>query len=106
MTEIGDLNRRLVLEAPSDVPDGAGGVTRSYATATIVWAQLSPIAAHSELAADALGVAVTHKIVIRAGRSVSAPHRFRDGARIFQVVSWRESADRRFTEIAAQEREN
>ena len=33
MTEIGDLKHRLVLEAPVETDDAAGGVTRSYATA-------------------------------------------------------------------------
>ena len=32
MTAIGELNRRLVLQAPVESDDGAGGVTRSYAT--------------------------------------------------------------------------
>ena len=31
MTRPGDLNRRLVLEAPVETPDGTGGVTRGYA---------------------------------------------------------------------------
>ncbi len=32
MTGPGELRHRLVLEAPVETPDGAGGVTRSYAT--------------------------------------------------------------------------
>ena len=32
MIDPGELNRRLVLEAPVESADGAGGVTRSYAT--------------------------------------------------------------------------
>ena len=45
MTAIGELNRRLVLEAPVETDDGAGGVTRSYATGATVWASIAPFGA-------------------------------------------------------------
>ena len=34
MTGPSDLNRRLVLEAPAEADDGAGGVTRLYDVVT------------------------------------------------------------------------
>ena len=43
MTSPGDLNRRLVLEAPIETDDGEGGVTRGYATVTTLWAQAVPL---------------------------------------------------------------
>ena len=52
----------------------------------------------------ALGAAVAHRIVIRAGADVTTRHRFRDGARIYRIVAVRDSADRRFLEIDAEER--
>ena len=42
MTVAGDLNRRLVLEAPAEADDGAGGVTRLYEVVTTLWAQVVP----------------------------------------------------------------
>ena len=38
--EIGALNRRLVLEAPVETADGAGGVTRGYESAGALWASV------------------------------------------------------------------
>jgi SPP1 family predicted phage head-tail adaptor len=100
----GDLDRRLVLEAPVETDDGAGGVTRSYETVTTLWAQVTPARARSAVAADSLAALVTHSIVIRAPRAITTLHRFRDGARIFRIVAFRDSADRRFLEIDAEER--
>jgi head-tail adaptor len=104
VTGIGDLDRRLVLEAPADIDDGAGGVTRSYAAATTLWAQVVPVRARPDAAADSLAALVTHRIVIRAGQALTTLHRFRDGARIFEIVSFRGTPDRRFVAIEAVER--
>jgi hypothetical protein len=40
-----------------------------------------------------------------APRTLTTLNRFRDGTRIFRIVAFRESADRRFLEIDAEERE-
>lgn len=106
MTEIGDLNRRLVLEAPVETADGEGGVTRSYATVTTLWAQVVPQGARSDVAADSLGAALGTRIVIRNRSDVTTRHRFQDGAAIYRVIAVRPSADRRFLEIDAEIRED
>jgi SPP1 family predicted phage head-tail adaptor len=102
----GALDRRLVLEAPAETDDGAGGVTRSYATVTTLWAQVTPVRARSDVAADSIAALVTHRIVVRAPRTLTTLNRFRDGTRIFRIVAFRETADRRFLEIDAEERED
>ena len=106
MIAAGRLDRRLVLEAPAETDDGAGGVTRSYETVTTLWAQVTPMRARSDGAADSLAALVTHRVVIRAPRTLTTLNRFRDGTRIFRIVAFRESADRRFLEIDAEERED
>jgi SPP1 family predicted phage head-tail adaptor len=105
MSDPGRLKDRLVLEAPVETPDGAGGVTRGYAAVATVWAALIPVSARSDVAAASLGAAVTHRIVIRRGPEVTVQHRFRLGARVFRVVAVRdEDSDRRFLTIHAEER--
>jgi SPP1 family predicted phage head-tail adaptor len=99
----GDLSQRLVLEAPGEVDAGAGGVTRSYQTAATVWAQLTPLRGRAEVAADSLAALVTHRIVVRWPRTLTTLHRFRDGTRTFRIVAFRDTADRRFIEIEAEE---
>ena len=50
MTAPGDLNRRLLLEAPAETEDGAGGVMRLYDIVTTLWAQVVPLAAAASVA--------------------------------------------------------
>jgi SPP1 family predicted phage head-tail adaptor len=105
VTAPGELRHRLVLEAPVETPDGAGGVSRSYATLAAVWAKVTPVAARSEVVADDPGATVTHQIVVRKRSDMTTQHRFRLGARVYRIVALRDQdASGRFTEIAAQER--
>jgi SPP1 family predicted phage head-tail adaptor len=106
MTQIGALNRRLVLEAPIETADGAGGVTRLYDVVTTLWAHVEPVSARADVAAGGLGAALRFRIVIRRRSDVTTRHRLLDGTRSFRILSCRESADRRFLEIDAEERED
>ena len=102
--EIGALNRRLVLEAPVETADGAGGVTRRYEAAGTLWASVEPASARSAVEAGSLGATVTHRIRIRFYPDITVRHRLREGARIFRIVALGEKDNRRFLEIAAEER--
>jgi SPP1 family predicted phage head-tail adaptor len=106
LSDIGALNRRLVLEAPVETGDSAGGVTRSYEAATTLWAQVLPVSAIEDITAGSLGAVLRHHIVVRARSGITTRHRLRDGARIYRIKAVRESADRRFLEIDAEERED
>jgi SPP1 family predicted phage head-tail adaptor len=105
MTAPGALRERLVLEQPVETPDGAGGVTRSYASVTTLWAALIPVSARDQVAADSLGASITHRIVISSRADITTRHRLREGARIFRLVALRDQdGSGRFLEISAQER--
>jgi SPP1 family predicted phage head-tail adaptor len=106
MTGPGELNRRLVLEAPHETADGEGGVTRLYDVVTTLWAQVTPVSARADVAADSLGAALRTAIVIRKRSDVSTRHRLLDGAHIYRILSIAESTDRRFLEIAAEEHQD
>jgi SPP1 family predicted phage head-tail adaptor len=105
MTDPGMLNRRLVLEAPVETADGAGGVIRSFAALTTVWAAITPAGARGDFVADDAGATVTHRIVIRWRTDLTARHRARLGERIFRFVSLRDQDGAgRFLLIEAEER--
>jgi SPP1 family predicted phage head-tail adaptor len=105
MTGPGELRYRLVLEAPVETPDGAGGVTRGYATVTTLWAAIAPTTARAEVVAAGTGATVTHRITIRTGPDVTTRHRLRDGTRIFRIVALRDQdGSGRFLDIHAEER--
>jgi len=93
------MNRRLVLEAPQDADDGAGGKIRSHAAVATLWAQVIPQSSRPDVTADAAGAALRFSIVIRARSDVTTRHRFVEDGRIYRILSARESADRRFLEI-------
>ena len=103
MSDPARLNRRLSFESPVETADGAGGVTRTYEQIALLWAEVTPLTASADIAADARGAKVTHRIVIRAGRVVTNRNRFVDSARIYRVIAARESADRRLIEITAEQ---
>lgn len=105
MTAPGDLRHRLVLEAPVESDDTAGGVVRSYAAAATVWAQIEPLSPREAVAADAAGATLTHRITIRNGVAVTTRHRFTLGTRVFRIASVRDPDESgRFIEIRAEER--
>jgi SPP1 family predicted phage head-tail adaptor len=105
-TSIGDLNRRLVLQEPVESADGQGGVTRSFQAVTTLWAQVEPRGAGADVAAASLGAALRYRIMLRARDDVTTRHRFVDGAHVYRVIAARLTADRRFLEIEAEERED
>ena len=103
---IGDLHRRLVLEAPVESDDGSGGVTRLYDVVTTLWAQVEPLSARADVSAASLGAALRYRVTIRRRDDVTTRHRLLDGARTYRILSVRESADRRFLEIEAEEHQD
>ena len=106
MTGPGDLNRRLVLDAPAEADDGAGGVTRLYDVVTTLWAQVVPRSAVRSAAADRLGAIVRYRVIVRARPDITIKHRFHDGAHTYSIIAVRPTADRRFLEIEAEERDD
>ena len=103
MTDPGKLNRRLTLEAPAENADGSGGVTRSHEAIATLWASVEPVSARANVAADALGANVTHRIRIRYSADITLRHRFREGETILRIVTIRER-DKRFLDIDAEQR--
>ena len=106
MSAPGDLNRRLLLLAPTETDDGEGGVTRGFAAVTTLWAQVLPQTARPDIAADSLGATLRARIVIRYRSDVTTRHQFQDGAAVYRVIAARPSDDRRFLEIDAELRED
>lgn len=100
----GDLDRRLVLDAPVESADGAGGVARSYAPIMTLWAKVEPVSARGAVIADAPGATITHRITVRRRSAVTTRHRFVEGATVYRIVTIRDDATRRFLVIGAEQR--
>jgi SPP1 family predicted phage head-tail adaptor len=105
MSDPGSLNKRLIIEAPVETPDGAGGVVRAYEAAGTVWASITPVTARADVQGDDSQAVVTHRIVIRTGPELSTQHRLRNGGRAFAISAFRDADGRgRFVDISAHER--
>ncbi|MGD9768830.1 MAG: phage head closure protein [Pseudolabrys sp.] len=106
MINPGDLDRRLVIEAPVETADDAGGVVRSYADAATMWASVQPETMRADVEADAAGAALGYRILMRAGRDLTTRHRLRDGVQRYRILAVREGRERRagprFLEIRAE----
>ena len=105
MSDPGKLNRRLVLEAPVETDDGAGGVSRTYGAVANLWASVTPVSAQEEIEAARLGARITHRIGLRFSSDITTRHRLREGSAVYRIVTLRDrDGRRRFLEIAAEER--
>lgn len=104
------LSRRLVLEAPVRVPDGAGGVIESWASLGTLWADVRPRSGRERAQAGETVSSMGYRIVVRGAPvgSVQRPapeQRFRDGARLYRIraVAEQEPAGRYITCFADEE---
>lgn len=104
MIDPGQLRTRLVLQQPVETPDDQGGVVRDWSAFATVWAQVTPLAARRGIEADSDGASRRYRIVLRNNFSITLQHRFVEGARIYRIVTIRDSEDRRTLEIEAEVR--
>ncbi|MBV1903360.1 MAG: head-tail adaptor protein [Marinosulfonomonas sp.] len=86
------LNRKLVLEAPVRIADGAGGHSETWQVQGTLWAQIKA-GTGRESAGQFLTVSsVPYKIIVRAAPdgAPSRPkpeQRFREGNRVFRILA-------------------
>jgi len=86
------LTRRLILEGPVQVADGAGGFERGWGVLGTLWAEVVPGAGRETAGEEVVLAAVAYRITVRGAPAgaTSRPvpgQRFRDGARVFQIVA-------------------
>lgn len=86
------LCRRLVLEAPQQIPDGSGGLMDSWAPLGILWAEVKA-GTGREIEENFLTLSyVPYRITVRAAPHASPrrprpDQRFREGTRIFRILA-------------------
>ena len=93
MTSLPRLNRRLTLEAPQQVADGAGGLTESWIALGTLWAEMRPRGAGREQRTGNASLAASgYHVTVRNAPETSPQRprpdqRFRDGGRLFSIRS-------------------
>jgi head-tail adaptor len=91
---IGRLRTRLIIEAPVETPDGAGGVVRTYEEHSTVWAAVEPVVGGFRFATERTG---------QTGPELTVQHRLRDGTRIYQIRSILADEEARFLTALTEE---
>lgn len=92
MSGVVHLNRKIVLEEPVRVLDGAGGHSESWQSVGTVWANIKAGTGREAAGEFVTLSTVPYRIVVRAS-SVGSPsrprpdQRFRDGGRVFRILA-------------------
>ncbi|MDW4496816.1 head-tail adaptor protein [Sulfitobacter sp. D35] len=103
------LNRRLVLETPETIPDGAGGFDSVWVALGTIWGEVTARTGRELAQAEAAISRMSFRIVVRAAPfgSPDRPQpqqRFREGQRIFLIEAVaEEDADTRYLTCFATE---
>lgn len=92
---VGALRARLILEVPSETPDGVGGVLRGFAPAATLWARIETLRGQEAFAAASLGQTLTHRVTLRFHAGLDASMRLRLGARLFAIRAIIDAEERR-----------
>lgn len=82
---VGALRRRLLLEAPVELPDGAGGSLRDFETVAAVWAQVEWLSGDERWQRGRPEQRISHRITLRWRAGVDAGQRLRDGTQLFDI---------------------
>ena len=93
--DAGSLRRRLTIEAPMETADESGGYARSWTSLAQVWASVEAISMRREFVALREANYATHKIQTRWRPDINGAMRFRDGARIFMIITAQDADTRR-----------
>ncbi len=100
----GLLRRRIAIEQPADVADGAGGVARAYAPLAQAFAEVEPLTAEQAERGRALGLRKLWRVTIRARGDVTGGCRVAWRERTLDVLAVRAlAADDRFEEMLCEE---
>lgn len=103
------LNRALLLEAPQETGDGAGGRYKAWVVLGTLWAEVRPGAGNQAAGEEVVLARTTCRIVVRGAPVGSSQRpkpgqRFREGTRLFSILAVFEAdAEGRFLTCYARE---
>ena len=91
----GQLTARLNIEAPTETPDGQGGVMADFVETASAWALIEPVSEAVEEEASSQIFHRTHRIWLRYRTDVAAGMRLRKGGRLFWIGGTQDPDDSR-----------
>ena len=100
---IGAMRERLDLEQPIRTHDGGGGASVTWDVLATVWAAVRTLTGDERLRHDQVSGRLTHEVWIRHRAGVLPAMRFRDAARIYEIVAVIGTPDRRHLQCLCEE---
>lgn len=85
--QIGDLNKRIEIQAQTKVSDGMGKFVTSYITLATVFCAIWPTSAAEVISANSISMIVTHRVRIRYRSVMKSSYRVKFADRYFAIVS-------------------
>lgn len=85
MSTAGDLRHRLTHQTFVDLPDGAGGIERTFLEMGQLWGSLDPVSAEFGVSEERARASHLVRITVRAPNTLAPGDRLLLGARIFHV---------------------
>lgn len=79
------LNKRVVIQSPSDSSDGGGGVSRSWVNVATVWAEIDSLSGKETLRFGQLQTTYTHRIMMRYRDDMTSSMRIVYDGRVFEI---------------------
>jgi len=101
-----DLRHRLALQELQREDDEGGGFTEDWVEIAELWADLRPVGGSETVEADRLAGRITHEVSLRYRAGVQPAMRFRQGARLFHILTVIDVEERkRWLKCLCEERE-
>jgi len=82
---IGALRHRLTHQTSVDLPDGAGGIARTFLTVDVLWGAIESLSADYAIAEERPRASALVRITVRAPHTVAPGDRLVHAGRIFHV---------------------
>jgi SPP1 family predicted phage head-tail adaptor len=101
----GWLRHRVVIEAPEETADGAGGATVTWMPLAAVWAAIEPVSAGERITAGRLTGIVTHRVTMRFRDDVTGGMRVIHRGRAYRILVASDPDERRRYLVARTELE-
>lgn len=92
---VSDLRHRVTIEEVMRASDGGGGFDVTWNEVAVVWAAIWTRGVDERVDADRVAGRATHDIWIRFRDGVKPEMRFREGARVFDILGVIDVDDRR-----------
>ena len=102
--QIGDLRKRVTIQAETETPDNAGGYVLGWSDVATVWAEIAPTTGAKVFTAQHLEGHVSHHVTLRYYAGITTDMRLLYNSRLFNIRAVLNTGEHnQWTELLVQE---